>query len=56
MRNINAWLYVTLDGVTEAPEKWVKPDDAMFAANEADYTEADALLLGRRTYEVFAAS
>ena len=25
MRKINAWLFVTLDGVIEAPEKWVRP-------------------------------
>jgi dihydrofolate reductase len=56
MRDINAWLFVTLDGVVEAPENWVLPDDEMFAAQEADYAEADALLLGRRSYEVFAAS
>ena len=55
MRDINAWLFVTLDGVVEAPEKWVLPDDEMFAAQEADYAEADALLLGRRSYEIFAA-
>jgi dihydrofolate reductase len=56
MRKINAWLFVTLDGVTEAPENWVIADDEMFGAMEADYAEADALLLGRRTYETFAAS
>ena len=56
MRQINAWLFVSLDGVTEAPEKWVSGTDEMFAAQEADYAESDALLLGRRTYEVFAAS
>ena len=56
MRRINAWLFVTLDGVTESPEKWVRGDDEMFAAQEADYAESDALLLGRRTYETFAAS
>lgn len=56
MRKINAWLYVTLDSVIEAPEKWVIADDDMFAANEADYATSDALLLGRRTYETFAAS
>jgi dihydrofolate reductase len=56
MRQIHAWLYVTLDGVHEAPENWVIADDEMFAANEADYGDADALLLGRRTYEIFAAS
>jgi dihydrofolate reductase len=56
MRHINAWIYVTLDGVMEAPENWVIPDDEMFGAMETDYAAADALLLGRRTYEVFAAS
>jgi dihydrofolate reductase len=56
MRKINARLFVTLDGVTEAPEKWVIPDDEMFGAMETEYAESDALLLGRRTYETFAAS
>ena len=51
MRKLNAWLFMSLDGVTEAPEKWVSGDDEMFAAQEADYAESDALLLGRRTYE-----
>jgi dihydrofolate reductase len=56
MRKVNSWLFVTLDGVIEAPEKWVIADDAMFGAMEADYASSDALLLGRRTYETFAAS
>ncbi|MCU1373024.1 MAG: hypothetical protein JWO68_310, partial [Actinomycetia bacterium] len=56
MRKINAWLFVTLDGVIEAPENWVIADDEMFGAVEADYGMSDALLLGRRTYETFAAS
>ena len=56
MLNVNAWLFVTLDGVMEAPENWVMPDDDMFGAIEADYAKSDALLLGRRTYETFAAS
>jgi dihydrofolate reductase len=56
MRKINAWLYVTLDSVIEAPEKWVIADDDMFGAMEADYAKSDGLLLGRRTYETFAAS
>ena len=56
MRKVKAWLFVTLDGVIEAPEKWVIADDDMFAAAEADYARSDALLLGRRTYETFAAS
>jgi dihydrofolate reductase len=49
-------MFVTLDGVMEAPENWVIADDAMFGAIETGYAAADALLLGRRTYEVFAAS
>lgn len=56
MRKIKAWQYVTLDGVVEAPEKWVMPDNDMFAEQTAGYADSDALLLGRRTYEVFAAS
>jgi dihydrofolate reductase len=56
MRKINAWLFVTLDGVIEAPEKWVIADDEMFGAMQEDYAKSDALLLGRRTYETFAAS
>ena len=56
MRSVNAWLFVTLDGVMEAPENWVMPDDDMFAAIEAVYAESDALLIGRRTYETFAAA
>jgi dihydrofolate reductase len=56
MRKIRAWLFMTLDNVIEAPENWVIADDAMFAACEADYGKSDALLLGRRTYETFAAS
>ncbi len=31
-------------------------DDDMFGAMDADYAKSDALLLGRRTYETFAAS
>ena len=56
MRKINAWLFVTLDGVIEAPENWVIADDDMFGAMEADYAKSDTLLLGRRTYETFAGS
>jgi dihydrofolate reductase len=56
MRNINAWLFITLDNVIESPENWVIADDDMFAAVEADYATSDTLLLGRRTYETFATS
>jgi dihydrofolate reductase len=56
MRSLKAWLYVTLDGVVEAPEDWVVPDEQMFEEQTADYATSDALLLGRRTYETFAAA
>jgi dihydrofolate reductase len=56
MRNVNAWMFMTLDGVIEGPEEWVSADDVMFDAITADYGNADSLLLGRRTYERFAAS
>jgi dihydrofolate reductase len=56
MRKLSAWQYVTLDGVVEAPENWVMPDEQMFEEQTAGYAASDALLLGRRTYEVFAAS
>jgi dihydrofolate reductase len=56
MRELKAWLYMTIDGVVEAPEKWVMPDARMFEEQTAEYAASDALLLGRRTYEVFAAA
>jgi dihydrofolate reductase len=56
MRNLKAWLYITLDGVVEAPEKWVMPDREMFEEQTAGYADSDALLLGRQTYDIFAAA
>jgi dihydrofolate reductase len=56
MRKLKAWQYVTLDGVVEAPENWVMADERMFEEQTAEYAASDALLLGRRTYEIFAAS
>ncbi len=56
MRRIRSWLFITLDGVVESPEKWVRFNDEIGQAIEAEMQAADALLLGRRTYEVFAAS
>lgn len=57
MRKILAWLYVSVDGVVEAPEKWAHPylDDELGQAAQAGMEAADAMLLGRRTYEEFAA-
>ena len=57
MRKITAGLFVSLDGVTEAPEKWQLPyfNDEMGEVVGATMAAADAMLLGRVTYEEFAA-
>jgi dihydrofolate reductase len=56
-REIVAGLFMSLDGVVEAPEKWHFPylNEEMGAAVGAMHTEADTLVLGRVTYEAFAA-
>jgi dihydrofolate reductase len=56
MRKIVAGLFVSLDGVMEAPDTWHFPyfNDEMGAAIGAQMGAADTLLLGRRTYEEFA--
>ncbi|WP_406088462.1 dihydrofolate reductase family protein [Kitasatospora purpeofusca] len=56
-RRIVTGLFISLDGVVEAPETWHFPymNDEMGAAIGQMYAEADTLLLGRRTYESFAA-
>lgn len=54
---IVAGLFVSLDGVAEAPQGWQMPffHPDMGATIAAELAETDALLLGRRTYEEFAA-
>ncbi|HEX5642084.1 MAG TPA: dihydrofolate reductase family protein [Thermoleophilia bacterium] len=56
MRPIIAGLFTSLDGVVEAPEKWQSPyfDNEMGQEMGQAMAEADALLLGRRTYETYA--
>ncbi|MHB8645883.1 MAG: dihydrofolate reductase family protein [Thermomicrobiales bacterium] len=56
MRKIVAGLFISLDGVIEAPETWHFPyfTDEMGAAVAAQMDAADTMLLGRRTYEEFA--
>jgi dihydrofolate reductase len=64
-------MFVTLDGVVQAPGGpqedpsggfeyggWLVPyaDDDMGRAMEGFFAEVDAFLLGRRTYEIFAAA
>jgi dihydrofolate reductase len=56
MRKIVAGLFISLDGVVEAPDQWHFPyfNDEMGAAVDADIASADTLLLGRKTYDTFA--
>ncbi len=57
MRKITAGLFISLDGVVEAPETWHFDwfNDEMGDAVGAGMTTSDAMLLGRNTYEAFAA-
>ena len=57
MRKIIAGLFISLDGVVEAPETWHFPyfNDEMGEAVTAQAEAADTMLLGRKTYEEFAA-
>ena len=57
MRKIVAGLFISLDGVVEAPETWHFPyfNDEMGEIVGAQMAAADTLLFGRRTYEEFAA-
>jgi dihydrofolate reductase len=57
MRRIVAGLFVSLDGVYEAPGDWHFPyfNDEMGAAVDAQMKAADTMLLGRVTYQEFAA-
>lgn len=56
MRKITASLFISLDGVIEAPETWHFPyfNDEMGQAVGGQMEAADAMLLGRHTYEAFA--
>jgi len=58
MRQIAAGLFVSLDGVVEAPEKWTGPyfNDQVGQAVGALMATNDAMLLGRVTYQGFAAA
>ena len=58
MRKITAGLFISLDGVVEAPEKWTGPyfNDQVGQAVGALMAQNDALLLGRVTYQGFAAA
>ena len=53
MRKIVSGLFVSLDGVTEAPYKWQFDvfDKDMMAIMTAHLKAEDAILLGRKTYQ-----
>ena len=57
MGKIISGLFISLDGVVEAPETWHFPyfNDEMGAAVGALMGSSDAMLLGRHTYDTFAA-
>jgi dihydrofolate reductase len=56
MRKIVTGLFMSLDGVVESPFSWATPyfNDEMFDVIRAGIAQADAILLGRRTYLEFA--
>jgi dihydrofolate reductase len=57
MRRIIAGLFISLDGVTEAPERWQSAymNQELGEHLGATMAAADSLLLGRRTYLEWAA-
>jgi dihydrofolate reductase len=56
MTKITAGLFISLDGVVEAPDQWHFPyfNEEMGAAVDASLGAADTVLFGRRTYDSFA--
>ena len=56
MRKITAGLFISLDGVVEAPDQWHFPyfNEEMGAAVAATLDSADTMLFGRKTYDSFA--
>lgn len=56
MRKITADLFISLDGVVEAPDQWHFPyfSEEMGAAVDATLGTADTVLFGRKTYDGFA--
>src|SRR5918999_5001854 len=56
MRKVIAGLFISLDGVVEAPDQWHFPyfNDEMGAAVDASLGRSDTILFGRKTYDSFA--
>jgi dihydrofolate reductase len=56
MRKLTVAVFISLDGVVEAPDKWHMSyvDEEMFAIMWPADGDVDTLLLGRTTYDSFA--
>src|SRR5436190_9664256 len=56
MGTIKSGLFISLDGVVQAPDTWQFPyfNDEMGAAVGAMMSGNDAMLIGRKTYDEFA--
>ncbi len=56
MRKVASWLFMSLDGVVEAPNEWQFDvmDDDMLADITSQTDAEDAMLLGRVTYQEWA--
>ena len=56
MRKVIAGLFISLDGVVEAPDQWHFPyfNDEMGAAVDATLGSVNTVLFGRKTYDSFA--
>ena len=56
MRKLTAVEFTSLDGVVEAPEAWTPPyfNDELMEIAQAGMDSADAMLLGRQTYQDFS--
>jgi dihydrofolate reductase len=56
MKKIVAGLFISLDGVVEAPDQWHFPyfNDEMGTAVGATFGSVDTMLFGRETYDSFA--
>ena len=56
MRKIVAGLFISLDGVYEAPDQWHFPyfNEEMGEAVDSQIAASDSMLLGRVTYQEFA--
>ncbi len=56
MRKINAAMFMTIAGVVEEPYRWSQPyvTEDMSKGIDVALKGVDAVLLGRRTYEIFS--